>query len=91
MNKLDLTEILRNTLPCTELYSTAHGVVLFGKIVTEKETDYPIRVISFHNGAEGEIVMFSSDGKLYNNSDGECILFPNRKQRNWSLFELSED
>ena len=83
---INLIEVLRNTPACTKLYSTVHGVVHFSKIVTEKKTNYPIRVISFHNGIEGEVVMFSSDGKLYNNSDGECILFPEKNLRDWSKF-----
>lgn len=78
--KIDLTKILKNCPKSTELYSVVHGEVEFQQI--ELSFTYPI-VIKLQN----EIIeRFTPDGKLLNNYNGECILFPSRDQRDWSKF-----
>lgn len=74
---LDLTEILKFTPTGTKLYSVIHGDVNFIRVDTNKT-----------NPIESNVHCFTSDGKygsLYKNA--ECILFPDKNQRDWSLFE----
>lgn len=77
---IDLTKILKNCPNGTKLYSLVHGEVEFQQV--ELGFTYPI-VIKLQN----EIIeRFTPDGKLLNNYDGECILFPSCEQRDWSKF-----
>ena len=77
---IDLTKILKDCPKGTKLYSLVHGEVEFLKI--EPGFTYPI-VIKPKNNINERI---HSNGKLYNNYDGECILFPSKEQRDWSKF-----
>ena len=73
---LDLTEILKFTPTGTKLYSVIHGEINF------------IRVANKINPIESNVHCFTADGKysnLYEND--ECILFPDKNQRDWSLFK----
>lgn len=77
---IDLTKILKNCPNGTELYSLVHGEVEFQKVDTV--FTYSI-LVKLKNGI---IKGFTSNGKLFNNFNGECILFPSRNQRDWSKF-----
>ena len=77
---LNLVEILKDCPKGTRLYSTIFGEVEFGFI--EDHSIYPI-VLILNGGHE----YLTSDGKLFNQFDGECILFPSREQRDWSKFK----
>ena len=77
---LNLVEILKDCPKGTKLYSTIFGEVEFGFI--EDHSIYPI-VLILNGGHE----YLTSDGKLFNQFDGECILFPSREQRDWSKFK----
>lgn len=77
---LNLVEILKNCPKGTKLYSTIFGEVEFGFI--EDNSIYPI-VLILNGGHE----YLTSDGKLFNQFDGECILFPSREERDWSKFK----
>lgn len=79
---LNLVEILKDCPKGTKLYSSVFGEVKFDCIKKEYN-DYPIRII-LKNGAE---VMFASDGTEYAEYEGECVLFPSKKQRDWSKFK----
>ena len=78
---IDLTKILKDCPKGTKLYSTIHGEVT---LITSNDTSehYPIAVRL--NSKKGE--SFTSEGKLLNKFDGECILFPSKTQRDWSKF-----
>ena len=77
---VDLTKILKGCPKSTKLYSLVHGEVEFQQV--ELGFTYPI-VIKL----KSEIIeSFTSNGKLLNNYDGECILFPSKEQRDWSKF-----
>ena len=78
---LNLVEILKDYPEGTKLYSPALGEVEFVKIVDE-DGYYPIRVIGENGNAS-----FTSQGKLFNIQQGECLLFPSREQRDWSRFK----
>ena len=78
---LNLVEILKDCPEGTKLYSTIHGEVTF---ITSNGTSqhYPISV----RVNDKTVEMFTSEGKLLNKFDGECILFPSKTQRDWSKF-----
>ena len=82
---IDLTKILKYCPEGTKLYSTIHGEVT---IITSNDTSqyYPISVRLNDKTVE----VFTSEGKLLNEFDGECILFPSRDQRDWSKFKPKE-
>lgn len=78
---LNLVEILKDCPKETKLYSTAHGEVKFIGIV--ENAPYPIIV----KANDENFKSFTADGKIYKDSDGECLLFPSRTQRNWAEFK----
>ena len=77
---IDLTKILKDCPKGTKLYSSVHGEVEFQQ--TEQGFKYSI-VVKLEGGT---IERFTSNGKLFNSYDGECILFPSKTQRDWSKF-----
>lgn len=81
---LNLVEILKDCPKGTKLYSTIFGEVEFGFI--EDHSIYPI-VLMLNGGHE----YLTSDGKLFNQFDGECILFPSRENRDWSKFKVKKN
>lgn len=76
---LNLVEILKDCPKGTRLYSTIFGEVEF--VNAECLNSYPICIIT-----QGKYEYLTSDGKLFNQFDGECILFPSKKQRDWRKF-----
>ena len=79
-DNLNLVEILKDCPKGTKLYSTIFGEIEFGFI--EDNSIYPI-VLILNGGYE----YLTSDGKLFNQFDGECILFPSKENRDWSKFK----
>ena len=77
---LNLVEILKDCPKGTKLYTTIFGEVEFGFI--EDNSIYPIVLI-----LNGRYEYLTSEGKLFNQFDGECILFPSRENRDWSKFK----
>ena len=77
---IDLTKILKDCPKGTKLYSSTFGQVEFQYI--KSDSMYPI-VIKLENGV---IESIASDGKIFNDYNGECILFPSKDQRDWSKF-----
>ena len=77
---IDLTKILKDCPKGFKLYSLVHGEVEFQQI--EICFTYPI-VIKLKSAT---IERLTSDGKLFDTYDGECILFPSKDQRDWSKF-----
>jgi hypothetical protein len=86
-NKLNLVEILKDCPRGTKLYSTIHGDVEFEKIVDDD--DYPIKY-KLRDTCRDDIytASVSIDGRYYISSEGECILFPSKNQRDWSKFSI---
>ena len=78
---LDLVEILKNCPKGTKLYSTIHGEVTLNYVSTD--VNYPINVIWREGTAS-----FTRYGRYAIKSDGECILFPSKDQRDWSKFKV---
>ena len=77
---LDLTKILEGCPKGTEFYSTIFGNVSLKEIVSDRE--YPIII------SQGiKTIPITKEGKYILYYDGECTLFPDKDQRDWSKFE----
>ena len=80
---LDLTKILNGCPIGTEFYSSVFGKVLFVGIDKDNSI-YPILVkVNFGTNA---LKQFTKQGKCYVTA-GECTLFPDKNQRDWSKFK----
>ena len=79
-HKLNLIEILKNCPKGTPLYSTVLGTVTLNDVIND--AIYPIIV----KCKDGLIESFTTDGKTFEDFDGECVLFPSKEQRDWSKF-----
>ena len=80
---LDLTKILNGCPIGTEFYSSVFGKILFMGI-DKNNSIYPILVkVSFGTNT---LKQFTKQGKCYV-TGGECILFPDKNQRDWSKFK----
>lgn len=77
---LNLVEILKDCPKGTKLYSPVFGDVEFMKINDYDEVYFIIVEV------EEKIFSFTSQGRLYNIGQGECLLFPSKDQRDWSKF-----
>lgn len=80
---LNLVEILKDCPIGTKLYSSAHGEVELEEVHLISRPDYPIEVRLSNNALDS----FTPDGKLFEEYNGECMLFPSREQRDWSKFK----
>ena len=76
---LNLVEILKDCPNGTKLYLTTLGEVEFRKI------DSSYHPICVRHKEVGDIWL-TQEGKVYNQFDGECIIFPSKEQRDWSKF-----
>ena len=77
---LDLTKILEGCPIGTKLYSTIFGNVSLKEIVSD--CGYPIII------SQGiKTISITKEGKYILYYDGECTLFPDKDQRDWSKFE----
>ena len=77
---IDLTKILEGCPIGTKLYSTIFGNVSLKEIVSDCE--YPIII------SQGiKTIPITKEGKYILYYDGECTLFPDKDQRDWSKFE----
>lgn len=77
---LNLVEILKDCPSGTKLYSTVSGEVELDYV--EDGAEYPINIIAKYG-----VDRFTSDGRQFIEYDGECLLFPSREQRDWSMFD----
>lgn len=85
---LDLTKILKGCPEGTEFYSSVFGEVRFIGIDTRNE--YPIKLQAYNKYISSlEDLYYTKEGNptcayAY---EGECTLFPDKNQRDWSKFE----
>lgn len=78
---LNLVEILKDCPKCTKLYSTVFGDVELDQVGGAK---YPVVIrLKVEEGYE----YLTSEGKMFAEYDGECVLFPSKEQRDWSKFK----
>lgn len=86
MEQLNLTEILKDCPEGTKLYSPVCGECILVSI-NDLRT-YPIKVFdcSISDHPVEKYYTFTAQGCLYDNSNGECLLFPSKDCRDWSAF-----
>ena len=80
---LNLVAILNDCPNGTKLYSSVFGEVELDHIDTSC-SNYPI--IIRLKGVEGHESL-TSEGKMFADYAGECVLFPSRENRDWSKFK----
>ena len=81
---LNLIELLKDCPKGTKLYSTVFGEVEYVGIA--KESGYPIIFRTSKNTTNA----VTSEGTHFDCFDGECTLFPNKEQRDWSKFKVKK-
>lgn len=90
MNKnIDLVEILKDCPKGYKLYSTIHGEVKFEQIITGEK--YPIVFSYCDIACEYHIGRVTKDGKNMYSCCGECTLFPEKCQRDWTKFKVEPE
>ena len=83
---LNLVEILKDCPKGTKLYSTTYGDVELIRVNQNDNVDYPIEI----KLSDDSISSVTTDGRLYEYYNSECILFPSKDQRNWSKFKVKK-
>lgn len=78
---MNIANILKYCPEGTKLYSTVHGEVTLMKICEDE--DYPIYI----SISEACYETYTEEGQIYENQ-GECVLFPSEKQRDWNKFRI---
>lgn len=78
---MNIAEILKNCKEGTHLYSVIHGKVQLASV--RIGYNYPIE---YNKAGAGSSNYVTKEGKLYDNYDGECTLFPSAKMRDWAKF-----
>lgn len=63
------------------MYSPIYGDVELVKVIQKDE--YPIQV-KLNNNSTDE---FTKEGRIFEDYNGECMLFPGKDQRDWSKFK----
>ena len=79
---IDLTKILKDCPKGTKLYSPVFGDVEFVRVYQNDSVDF---IIEFKL-SDNSIDSVTTDGRLYEEFNGECILFPSKDQRDWDKF-----
>lgn len=94
MEKLNLTEMLKDCPKGTKLYSPAYGELEFDCIKLHDMINPPQHVIycydtiKVYNDRNLQLLrVFNSDGSLRESLAGECLLFPSKDQRDWGKFK----
>ena len=83
---LNLVEILKDCPKGTKLYYTVYGEVEFEHVANNSKYPIVLRL----KGGEGYEAL-TSEGKMFADYDGECVLFPSREERDWSKFKPFKD
>ena len=83
---LNLVEILKDCPKGTKLYSITYGDVELIRVNQNDDVDYPIEI----KLSDDSINSVTTDGRLCEYYNGECILFPSKEQRDWSKFKVKK-
>ena len=83
---LNLVEILKDCPKGTKLYSTTYGDVELIRVNQNDDVDYPIEI----KLSDDSINSVTTDGRLCEYYNGECVLFPSKDQRDWSKFKIKQ-
>lgn len=81
---LDLTKILKDCPEGTMLYSPIFGNVYFDRINPVLNTIF----IYFYTDGIKNYEYFTRDGRYDKRTNGECLLFPSKDNRDWSTFRI---
>ena len=79
---LNLVEIVKDCPKGTKLYSTTYGDVELIRVNQNDDVDYPIEI----KLSDDSISSVTTDGRLCEYYNGECVLFLSKEQRDWSKF-----
>ena len=83
---LNLVEILKDCPKGTKLYSTTYGDVELIRVNQNDDVYYPIEI----KLSDDSINSVTTDGRLCEYYNGECVLFPSKEQRDWSKFKVKK-
>lgn len=83
---LNLVEILKECPKGTKLYTTTYGDVELIRVNQNDDVDYPIEI----KLSDDSINSVTTDGRLCEYYNGECVLFPSKEQRDWSKFNVKK-
>ena len=83
---LNLVEILKNCPEGTKLYTTTYGDVELIRVNQNDDVYYPIEI----KLSDDSISSVTTDGRLCEYYNGECVLFPSKDQRDWSKFNIKK-
>ena len=93
MNKeLDIITLLQDCEKGTKLYSPAYGDVYYLELIDVKAISRRGIRCTYDQDAVDDVsrrhttLLFNSNGTIWNTPNAECMLFPSKDQRDWSLF-----
>ena len=81
--KLNLVKILKDCPKGAKLYSPIFGDVELIRVNQNDDVYYPIEI----KLSDDSINSVTTDGRLCEYYNGECLLFPSKEQRDWSKFK----
>lgn len=83
---LNLVEILKDCPKGTKLYSPVYEYVELVSVSLVECAKYPIEIKDRYGVSDG----ITKDGRIYEEFNGECMLFPSKEQRDWSKFKIKK-
>lgn len=86
---LNLVNILKDCPKGTKLYSIIHGEIELEEIIFNDH--YPIKYKFIDRDGIYGMDRTTADGRHFSPSNGECILFPSKDQRDWSKFKVEPE
>ena len=84
---LNLVEILKDCPKGTKLYSPVYEYVELVSVSLVECAKYPIEIKDRYGVSDG----ITKDGRIYEEFNGECMLFPSKEQRDWSKFNVKSN
>ena len=84
---LNLVEILKDCPKGTKLYSPVYEYVELVSVSLVECAKYPIEIKDRYGVSDG----ITKDGRIYEEFNGECMLFPSKDQRDWSKFNVKSN
>ena len=84
---LNLVEILKDCPKGTKLYSPVYEYVELVSVSLVECAKYPIEIKDRYGVSDG----ITKDGRIYEEFQGECMLFPSKDQRDWSKFKVKSN
>ena len=84
---LNLVEILKDCPKGTKLYSPVYEYVELVSVSLDECAKYPIEIKDRYGVSDG----ITKDGRIYEEFNGECMLFPSKEQRDWSKFNVKSN